>query len=146
MKQIKLALLLLAALLAGVCIGFSVNRAIIRARIRQFTETPVNMPEHITQRLVDRLELNAEQTEQVRSVLTAYQSRMEETRRKNRALFDGLTEELRVEIAQYLTPAQQEEHKNMLAELDQRIRDNRELIRAYPPPFMRKTNPTNSAN
>ena len=146
MKQTKLALLLLAALLAGVCIGFSVNRAIIRARIRQFTETPVNMPDHITQRLVDRLELNAEQTEQVRSVLTAYQSRMGETRKQSRALFAGLIEEMRVEIAQYLTPAQQEEHKEMLAELDQRIRDNRDLIRAYPPPFMRKTNPTNSAN
>ena len=146
MKQTKLALLLLAALLAGVCLGFSVNRAIIRARIRQFTETPVNMPEHITQRLVDRLELNAEQTEQVRSVLTAYQARMEETRKQSRALFAGRIEEMRVEIAQYLTPAQQEEHKKMLAELDQRIRDNQELIRAYPPPFMRKTNPTNTVN
>ena len=146
MKQTKLALLLLAALLAGVCIGFSVNRAIIRARIRQFTETPVNMPDHITQRLVDRLALNAEQTEQVRSVLTAYQSRMEETRKQSRAMFAGLVEEMRVEIAQYLTPEQQEEHKIFLAELDQRIRDNQELIRAYPPPFMRKTNPTNTVN
>lgn len=146
MKQTKLALLLLAALLAGVCIGFSVNRAIIRARIRQFTETPVNMPEHITQRLVDRLALNAEQTEQVRSVLVAHQARMEETRKQSRAMFAGLVEEMRVEIAQYLTPEQQEEHKIFLAELDQRIRDNQELIRAYPPPFMRKTNPTNTVN
>ena len=49
-------------------------------------------------------------------------------------LIDALLEEVRVEIAQYLTPEQQEEHKKMLAEMDQRHRDARALMRAFPPP------------
>ena len=134
MRKTQLTLLLLAALLAGVCIGFFGNSAIIRARIQKFSQIPANMPEHITAKLTERLELDATQQQQVLAVFKAYETRMEETRQQRRALIDALLEEVRVEIAQYLTPEQQEEHKKMLAEMDQRHRDARALMRAFPPP------------
>lgn len=134
MRKTKLTLLLLAALLVGVCLGFFGNSAIIRARIQKFSQIPANMPEHITAKLTERLELDATQQQQVLAVFKAYETRMEETRQQRRALIDALLEEVRVEIAQYLTPEQQEEHKKMLAEMDQRHRDARALMRAFPPP------------
>ena len=134
MRKTKLTLLLLAALLVGVCLGFFGNSAIIRARIQKFSQIPANMPEHITAKLTERLELNDEQQQQVLAVFKAYETRMEETRQQRRALIDALLEEVRVEIAQHLTPEQQEEHKKMLAEMDQRHRDARALMRAFPPP------------
>ena len=134
MRKTKLTLLLLAALLVGVCLGFFGNSAIIRARIQKFSQIPANMPEHITAKLTERLDLNDEQQRQVLAVFKAYETRMEETRQQRRALIDALLEEVRVEIAQYLTPEQQEEHKKMLAEMDQRHRDARALMRAFPPP------------
>ena len=134
MRKTKLTLLLLAALLVGVCIGFFGNSAIIKARIQKYSQIPDNMPEHITAKLTDRLDLNAEQQQQVLAVFKAYEGRMEETRQQRRALIDNLLEEVRVEIAKYLTPEQQAEHKKMLAEMDQRHRDTRALIRAFPPP------------
>ena len=134
MRKTKLTLLLLAALLVGVCLGFFGNSAIIRARIQKFSQIPANMPEHITGKLTERLDLDAEQQQQVLAVFKAYETRMEETRQQRRALIDALLEEVRVEIAQYLTPEQQEEHKKMLAEMDQRHRDARALMRAFPPP------------
>ena len=129
-----MTLLLLAALLVGVCLGFFGNSAIIRARIQQFSQIPANMPEHITAKLTERLDLDATQQQQVLAVFKAYETRMEETRQQRRALIDALLEEVRVEIAQHLTPEQQEEHKKMLAEMDQRHRDARALMRAFPPP------------
>jgi hypothetical protein len=134
MKKTKLALLLLTALLAGVCIGFFTNNAIIRARIRQYSQMPANMPEHITQKLTERLKLDATQQEQVRAVFVAYEARMSETREKSRSMFDSLLAEMSLQIDQYLTPAQKEEHLKLLAELDQRHRDTRALLRAFPPP------------
>ena len=134
MRKTKLTLLLLAALLVGVCLGFFGNSAIIRARIQQFSQIPANMPEHITAKLTERLELDATQQQQVLAVFKAYETRMEETRQQRRALIDALLEEVRVEIAQHLTPEQQEEHKKMLAEMGQRHRDARALMRAFPPP------------
>ena len=134
MRKTKLTLLLLAALLVGVCIGFFGNSAIIKARVQKYSQIPANMPEHITAKLTDRLDLNAEQQQQVLAVFKAYEGRMEETRQQRRALIDALLEEVRVEIAKYLTPEQQEEHKQLLVEMDQRHRDTRALIRAFPPP------------
>ena len=134
MRKTKLTLLLLAALLVGVCLGFFGNSAIIRARIQKFSQIPANMPEHITAKLTERLDLNDEQQRQVLAVFKAYDIRMEETRQQRRALIDALLEEVRGEIAQHLTPEQQEEHKKMLAEMGQRHRDARALMRAFPPP------------
>ena len=134
MRKTKLTLLLLAALLVGVCLGFFGNSAIIRARIQKFSQIPANMPEHITAKLTERLDLNDEQQRQVLAVFKAYETRMEETRQQRRALIDALLEEVRGEIAQHLTPEQQEEHKKMLAEMGQRHRDARALMRAFPPP------------
>ena len=131
MRKTKLTLLLLAALLVGVCLGFFGNSAIIKARIQKYSQIPENMPEHITAKLTERLDLDAEQ--QVLAVLKAYEGRMEETRQQRRALIDALLEEVRLEIAKHLTPEQQAEHKKMLEEMDQRRRDTRALIRAYPP-------------
>ena len=91
------------------------------------------MPEHITAKLTKRLDLDAEQQVQVLAVFKAYEGRMEETRQQRRALIDALIEEVRLEIAKHLTPEQQAEHKKMLEEMDQRRRENRALIRAYPP-------------
>ena len=133
MRKTKLTLLLLAALLVGVCLGFFGNSAIIKARIQKYSQIPENMPEHITAKLTERLALDAEQQEQVLAVLKAYEGRMEETRQQRRALIDALLEEVRLEIAKHLTPEQQAEHKKMLEEMDQRRRDTRALIRAYPP-------------
>ena len=133
MRKTKLTLLLLAALLVGVCLGFFGNSAIIKARIQKYSQIPENMPEHITQKLTDRLDLDAEQQVQVLAVFKAYEGRMEETRQQRRALIDALLEEVRLEIAKHLTPEQQAEHKKMLEEMDQRRRDTRALIRAYPP-------------
>ncbi len=134
MRKTTLTLLLLAALLVGVCLGFFGNSAIIRARIQKFSQIPANMPEHITAKLTERLDLDATQQQQVLAVFKAYETRMEETRQQRRALIDALLEEVRVEIAQHLTPEQQEEHKKMLAEMGQRHRDARALMRAFPPP------------
>ena len=133
MRKTKLTLLLLAPLLVGVCLGFFGNSAIIKARIQKYSQIPENMPEHITAKLTERLDLDAEQQEQVLAVLKAYEGRMEETRQQRRALIDALLEEVRLEIAKHLTPEQQAEHKKMLEEMDQRRRDTRALIRAYPP-------------
>lgn len=134
MKKTKLSLLLISALLIGVCIGFFVNSAIIRARIQQFSQIPANMPERITRKLTQRLDLDAQQQQQVLAVFVSYEDRMAETREKSRAMFDAILDEMRLEIGQHLTPEQREEHKKMLAELGQRMRDNRALMRAYPPP------------
>lgn len=133
MRKTKLTLLLLAALLAGVCLGFFGNSAIIKARIQQYSQIPAHMPEHLTAKLTERLDLNAGQQAQVLAVFQAYEGRMEETRQQRRALLDALLEEVRVEIAKHLTPAQQEEHKKMLAEMDQRHRERKALMRAFPP-------------
>ena len=133
MRKTKLTLLLLAALLVGVCLGFFGNSAIIKARIQKYSQIPENMPEHITGKLTERLDLNPEQQAQVLAVFKAYEGRMEETRQQRRALIEALMEEVRLEVAKHLTSAQQEEHKKMLAEMDQRRRDDRALLRAYPP-------------
>ena len=140
MKKTKLTLLLSAALLVGVCIGFFTNSAIIRQRIRHFSQMPANMPEFITQRLTARLELNAEQQEQVRAVLLTYGTRMQETRQRSQDMFDSLLAEMSLKIDQYLTPEQVKQHQILLAELDQRHRDRRALLRAFPP-SPDKTNP-----
>ena len=134
MRKTKLTLLLLAALLVGVCLGFFGNSAIIRARIQQYSQIPANMPEHITGKLTQRLALNAEQQQQVLAVFKAYETRMQDTRQQRQALIDSLLEEVRNEIAQYLTPEQQEEHKKMLSEMGQRRRNAQALMRAFPPP------------
>lgn len=134
MKKTKLTLLLLAALLIGVCLGFFTNSAIIRARIRQYSQIPANMPEHVTRKLTERLKLDAAQQEKVRAVFVAYDSRMQETRAKSQSMFDSLLAEMSLEIDPYLTPEQKEEHQKLLGELDQRHRDRRALLRAFPPP------------
>ena len=134
MRKTKLTLLLLAALLLGVCIGFFGNSAIIRARIKRFSEAPVNMPAHIAEKLTKRLHLDSTQHEQILAVFMAYEPRMRENREQSRAHFQALLEEMRQQIAQHLTPEQQEEHKKMLAELDRRMQENRALMRAFPPP------------
>jgi hypothetical protein len=59
---------------------------------------------------------------------------MKETREKSRSMFDSLLAEMSLQIDQYLTPEQKEEHLKLLAELDQRHREIRALLRAYPPP------------
>ncbi len=139
MRKTKLTLLLLAAMLAGVCIGFFGNSAIIRARIRHFSQIPENMPEHITRKLAERLQLDPAQQEQVLAVFVAYDTRLKETREQSRAMFAELQQEMTAQIDQYLTPAQIEEHKKLLEEFDQRRRDDRALRRA-----MQAGAPTNS--
>ncbi len=134
MKKTKLTLLLLAALLVGVCIGFFGNSAIIRARIQKYTEVPTNMPARITEKLTKRLHLDPTQQEQVLAVFMTYEPRMKENREQSRANFNALLEEMRQQIAQHLTLEQQEEHKKILAEMDQRLQENRALLRAFPPP------------
>lgn len=134
MRKTKLALLLLAALLAGVCIGFFGNGAVIRARIRHFSRIPGNVPEHIVSMLTKRLDLDAAQQVQVRAIVQAYDVRLKEAREQSRATFDALMGEMRAEVSERLTPEQREEHRRVLAELDQRHRDNRALMRAFPPP------------
>ena len=114
----------------------------IRARIRHFSQIPENMPQHITDKLTERLKLDSAQQQQVLAVLTNYDARLTQTREQSRAMFDALMQEMTVQIDQYLTPAQILEHKKMLDELEQRRRDNRALMRAYPPP---PPVPTNSA-
>lgn len=133
MPKTKLTLLLLTALLAGVCLGFFGYSAIIRARIRHFSQIPENMPRHITERLTERLQLDAVQQEQVLAVFLAYESRLQETREQSRAAFRALRDEMSAEIARHLTPAQAAEHRKMLEELDQRFRENRALLRALSP-------------
>ena len=59
---------------------------------------------------------------------------MNETREKSRSMLDSLLAEMSIQIDQYLTPAQKEEHLNLMADLDQRHRDIRALLRAFPPP------------
>ena len=134
MRKTKLTLLLLAALLAGVCIGFFGNSAIIRARIRHFSRIPGNVPEHIVAMLTKRLDLDDAQQTQIRAIVQAYDVRLKDAREQSRATFDALMGEMRAEVAVHLTDAQREEHLRILAELDQRHRDNRALMRAFPPP------------
>ena len=133
MPKTKLILLLLAALLTGVCLGFFGNSAIIRARIRHFSQIPENMPRHITARLTERLHLDPQQQEQVLAIFVAYDTRLQETRDKSRAMYQALRDEMSAEVDRHLTPEQVAEHKKMLEELDQRVQDNRALLRAFPP-------------
>lgn len=139
MRKTKLTLLLLAALLVGVCIGFYGNSAIIRARIQRFSQIPDNLPQHITGKLTERLELDAAQQEKVLAVFLSYDARLKETREQSRATLRALMQEMSDEVQRHLTPAQIEEHNQMLQELEQRHRDNRALMRAFPPPAS-KTN------
>ncbi len=132
MKKTKLTLLLLAALFIGVALGFWGNSAIIRARIRRYSQLPANMPEYITNRLTERLQLNDEQRQQVLAVFLTHEDRMRETREQSRALIDNLIEEVRLEIARHLTPEQQEEHKRILEEMKERRESSRAVIRAFP--------------
>ena len=136
MRKTKLTLLLLAALLVGVCIGFYGNNAIIQARIRHFSRIPGNMSEHLTQKLTERLELDAAQQTAVRAILQSYDGRLQEARDQSRATLDALFAGMRGEIAVHLTPEQQAEHAKLVAELEQRRQENRALRRALdlPPP------------
>ena len=133
MRKTKLALLLLAALLVGVCIGFYGYSAVIRARIERFSRIPDNLPQHITGKLTERLGLDAAQQEQVLAVILSYDGRLKETREQSQAMLRAVLEEMRAEVQRHLTPAQIEEHKKVLDELDQRHRDSRALMRAFPP-------------
>jgi hypothetical protein len=132
MKKTKLTLLLLAAVLIGVCIGFYANTVVIRARIQRYAQLPANMPEHITNRLTQRLQLDDEQRLNVLAVFQKHETRMKETREQSRALLDAMIEEVRLEVAQHLTPEQQEEHKRILEELKERRETSRALMRAFP--------------
>ena len=134
MRKTKLILLLLAALLTGVFVGFKANDAIIRARIQRFSQMPADMPAHIAGRLTERLKLTPEQQAQVLAILRTHEARMEETRVQSRLLIDNFIEEVRIEIAQHLTPEQQAEHKRILAEMQQRRLNDHALRRALPPP------------
>ena len=136
MRKTKLTLLLLAAMLIGVCVGFFSYDAVIRARIRHFSQIPGNMPEHITQRLTERLKLDAGQQAAVRAIVESYDTRLQETREQNRATLDALFAGMRGEIAVHLTTEQKAEHDKMVAELQQRRQENRDLRRALdiPPP------------
>ena len=136
MRKTKLTLLLLAALLVGVCIGFYGNNAIIQARIRHFSRIPGNMPEHLTQKLTERLELDAAQQEAVRAILQAYDGRLQEARDQSRATLDALLEGMRSEVAAHLTPEQKIEQAKMIAEFELRRQADRDLRRALgaPPP------------
>ena len=136
MRKTKLTLLLLAAMLVGVCLGFFAYDAVIRARIQHFSQIPGNMPEHITQRLTERLKLDAGQQAAVRAIVESYDARLQETREQNRATLDALFAGMRGEIAVHLTPEQQAEHAKLVAELEQRRQENRALRRALdlPPP------------
>ena len=144
MRKTKLTLLLLAAMLIGVCVGFFSYDAVIRARIRHFSQIPGNMPEHITQRLTERLKLDAGQQAAVRAIVESYDARLQETREQNRATLDALFAGMRGEIAVHLTPEQKAEHDKMVAELQQRRQENRDLRRALditppaPPPPVAK--------
>ncbi len=144
MKNTKLTLLLLAALLVGVCIGFLGNRAIIQARVRHFSRIPGNMPNHIATMLTKRLELDAAQQGQIQTVLHAYDARLQKAREDSRAMFEGIMQEMRADIAVHLTPAQTAEHDKMIAEIDQRRQEQRALRQALslPPPGMSNPAPT----
>ena len=143
MKKTKLALLLLAAMLIGVCIGFFTNSAIIQARIKKYAMMPADMPGHVARKLAERLHLDAEQKAQVMTIFLDYDTRMQETRLKSQSMFDSLVAEMSTKIDQILTPEQKAEHLKLLAELDQRDRDRRGLLRAFPPTFVGKPAPAN---
>ncbi|HRT05238.1 MAG TPA: hypothetical protein P5204_06030 [Kiritimatiellia bacterium] len=136
MRKTKLTLLLLAAMLVGVCVGFFAYDAVIRARIRHFSQIPGNMPEHITQKLTERLKLDAAQQTAVRAIVQSYDARLQEAREQSRAVLDEIFSGMRGEIAVHLTPEQQAEHAKLIAELEQRRQENRALRRALdlPPP------------
>ena len=136
MRKTKLTLLLLAAMLVGVCLGFFANDAVIRARVRHYSQIPGNMPEHVTQKLAERLELDADQQAAVRAIVQSYDARLQEARDQSRAVLDALFAGMRSEIAVHLTPEQQAEHAQLDAELEQRRQENRALRRALdlPPP------------
>jgi hypothetical protein len=141
MRKTKLTLLLLAAMLIGVCLGFFGNDAVIRARIRHFSQVPANLSEHITQKLTERLKLDAVQQEAVRAIVQSYDARLQETREQNRALLAALFADMRGEIAVHLTPAQKAEHEKLVAELEQRHQANRALRRAMDMPTPGASNP-----
>lgn len=140
MRKTKLTLLLLAALLVGVCIGFYANNAVIQARIRHFSRIPGNMPEHLAQKLTERLELDAAQQEAVRAILVSYDGRLQEARDQSRATLDALFAGMRGEIAAHLNPEQKLEQQKMIAEFEQRRQSNRDLRRALRVPSPATTN------
>lgn len=134
MRKIKLTLLLLAALLVGVCLGFYGNHAILQARIRHYSQIPGNLTEHVTQKLTERLELDAVQQEAVRAIVQSYDARLQEARDQSRATLDALFAGMRGEIAVHLSPAQRVEHEKLAAEMEKRRQENRALRRAMAMP------------
>ena len=136
MRKTKLTLLLLAALLVGVCLGFFANDAVIRARVRHYSQIPGNMPEHVTQKLAERLELDADQQAAVRAILQSYDGRLQDARDQSRATLDALMADMRSEVAAHLTPEQKIEQAKMIAEFKLRRQADRDLRRALraPPP------------
>lgn len=146
MRKTKLTLLLFAALLIGICVGFYANSAIIRARIRAYNQIPANMPQHVTDRLTQRLDLTPSQREQVLATLLSYQDHMAATREKNRAMFAELLAEVTAQIDQHLTPEQQVEHANLQAEISARRRETRTIKRALATPHAEEKPHNNKAS
>ncbi len=132
MRTTKLILLLLTALLIGVCIGFFTNSAIIKARVRRYREIPAHLSEHIMERMTARLDLTAEQEQDIQKQVDVFVEQREEQRRTRKAQNAGHMAELGRGIAQHLTPEQQVTFAAMMEKVGPRREASRDLMRAIP--------------
>ncbi len=132
MRTTKLILLLLTALLIGVCMGFFTNSAIIKARVRRYREIPTHLSEHIMERMTARLDLTAEQQQDIQKQVDLYVSQREEQCQTRKAQNTGHMAELGRGIAQHLTPEQQATFKTMMEKAGPRRQAGQDLMRAIP--------------
>jgi hypothetical protein len=111
-KTLAIALLL-AVFVAGGAAGWAASTWSRRAAPR-LGRSPTAM----AQFLARRLDLSPEQQDSVRAILARNNVRQQAIWRDVRPRFDSLRTAVRSEINALLTPAQQERHRRLLAELE----------------------------
>jgi Spy/CpxP family protein refolding chaperone len=105
--------LLLAVLIAGGAAGWAGS-----TWLRHSGPRMGRSPTAMAQFLARRLELTPEQQDSVRAILIRSNARQQAMWREVRPRFDSLRAAVRAEINALLTPAQQELHQRLLAELE----------------------------
>lgn len=119
-SKTKLTILLLSIFLLGVCTGFVGNEQVLRWRFARFERNPETLPQRITDRLTQKLDLTAEQQTAIHAIFTQagtqFKAHREKVGEEIAALRNGITEQ----IMAVLTPEQQPLYQAHKAEREAR--------------------------
>ncbi len=114
------AWLLLAVIFAsGVLLGVSLT-VLFRAEQPRGRKTIAEIRDQMTEKFADRLDLSAEQTEEVRRILEQRLAALQEIRLELRPRVEVQAAELEKQVAAVLTAAQKEKWQQYYAELHER--------------------------